>query len=58
MPLFYPLLVPFVRDSQDKYQNAQTRSVLQAFGIYVYRSSFLQTYASLTSTLLEQAEKA
>jgi 3-deoxy-manno-octulosonate cytidylyltransferase (CMP-KDO synthetase) len=27
------------------------------FGIYVYRGSFLQQYASLPSTLLEQAEK-
>ena len=50
-------LVPFVRDSQE-VTDWLTRAVFyKHFGIYVYRSSFLQQYASLTSTLLEQAEK-
>jgi 3-deoxy-manno-octulosonate cytidylyltransferase (CMP-KDO synthetase) len=50
-------LVPFVRDSQE-VTDWLTRAVFyKHFGIYVYRGSFLQQYASLPSTLLEQAEK-
>jgi 3-deoxy-manno-octulosonate cytidylyltransferase (CMP-KDO synthetase) len=50
-------LVPFVRDSQEVTDWLKRAVFYKHFGIYVYRSSFLQQYASLTSTLLEQAEK-
>ncbi len=50
-------LVPFIRDSQE-VTDWPTRAVFyKHFGIYVYRGSFLQRYASLPSTPLEQAEK-
>jgi len=50
-------LVPFVRDSKEVTDWIKQAVFYKHFGIYVYRSSFLQKYASLTPTLLEQAEK-
>lgn len=50
-------LVPFVRDSKEVTDWLKQAVFYKHFGIYVYRSSFLQKYASLTPTSLEQAEK-
>ena len=50
-------LVPFVRDSQEVTDWLKRAVFYKHFGIYVYRGSFLQQYASLPPTLLEQAEK-
>jgi 3-deoxy-manno-octulosonate cytidylyltransferase (CMP-KDO synthetase) len=50
-------LVPFVRDSAEVTDWLKRAVFYKHFGIYVYRGSFLQQYASLTPTLLEQAEK-
>jgi 3-deoxy-manno-octulosonate cytidylyltransferase (CMP-KDO synthetase) len=50
-------LVPFVRDSQEVTEWLKYAKFYKHFGLYVYRSSFLQTYASMAPTPLEQAEK-
>jgi len=50
-------LVPFVRDSAEVTDWLKRALFYKHFGIYVYRGSFLQQYASLTPTPLEQAEK-
>ncbi len=50
-------LVPFVRDSEEVTDWLKRAVFYKHFGIYVYRSSFLQQYTSLASTPLERAEK-
>ena len=50
-------LVPFVRDSAEVTDWLKRAVFFKHFGIYVYRGPFLQQYASLTPTPLEQAEK-
>jgi 3-deoxy-manno-octulosonate cytidylyltransferase (CMP-KDO synthetase) len=50
-------LVPFVRDSQEVTEWLKHAVFYKHFGIYVYRSAFLQAYASFAPTPLEQAEK-
>ena len=50
-------LVPFVRDSAEVTDWLKRAMFFKHFGIYVYRGSFLQHYASLEPTPLEQAEK-
>jgi len=50
-------LVPFVRDSAEVTDWLKHAAFYKHLGIYVYRSSFLQQYASLAPTPLEQAEK-
>lgn len=50
-------LVPFVRDSAEVTDWLKRAVFYKHFGIYVYRGSFLQQYATLTPTRLEQAEK-
>jgi 3-deoxy-manno-octulosonate cytidylyltransferase (CMP-KDO synthetase) len=50
-------LVPFVRDSAEVTNWLKRAVFYKHFGIYVYRSSFLQQYTSLASTPLERAEK-
>jgi 3-deoxy-manno-octulosonate cytidylyltransferase (CMP-KDO synthetase) len=50
-------LVPFVRDSQEVTDWLKRAVFYKHFGIYVYRSAFLQQFTSLASTPLEHAEK-
>lgn len=50
-------LIPFVRDSAEVTDWLKHATFYKHLGIYVYRSSFLQSYAGLSPTLLEQAEK-
>ncbi len=50
-------LVPYVRDSAEATDWLKRAVFYKHFGIYVYRSSFLQHYTSLASTPLEHAEK-
>jgi 3-deoxy-manno-octulosonate cytidylyltransferase (CMP-KDO synthetase) len=49
-------LIPFVRDANDDRAKKSGAS-LKHVGLYVYRREFLNVYASLSSTPLEQAEK-
>lgn len=49
--------VPFLRDAQPGVYPAGGALYYKHFGIYVYRADFLQTFAGLEPTPLEQAEK-
>jgi 3-deoxy-manno-octulosonate cytidylyltransferase (CMP-KDO synthetase) len=49
-------LIPFVRDANDT-RAKKTGAPLKHVGLYVYRREFLNVYASLSPTPLEQAEK-
>jgi 3-deoxy-manno-octulosonate cytidylyltransferase (CMP-KDO synthetase) len=49
--------VPFVRDAAVFSQWLKNATFYKHFGIYVYRAAFLQQFASLSPTPLEQAEK-
>ncbi len=50
-------IVPFVRDSQEVTDWLKEAAFYKHFGLYVYRASFLQKFASLKPTRLEQIEK-
>ena len=50
-------LVPFVRDSAEVTQWLKHAVFYKHFGIYAYRSAFLQVFTSLAPTPLEQTEK-
>ena len=50
-------LVPFVRESAEVTDWLKHAVFYKHFGIYVYRSAFLQEYASLKPTPLELAER-
>ncbi len=50
-------LVPFVRDSFEVTEWLGHATFYKHFGIYVYRASFLQEFARLTPSTLEQTEK-
>ena len=50
-------LVPFVRESADVTDWLKDAVFYKHFGLYVYRSAFLQEYSLLKPTPLEQAEK-
>ena len=50
-------LVPFVRDSFEVTEWLRHATFYKHFGIYVYRASFLQEFARLKPSTLEQTEK-
>ena len=50
-------LVPFVRDSAEVTEWLKHAVFYKHFGIYAYRSDFLQLFSSMAPTPLEQTEK-